>query len=735
MTLSARLVSVCFVVIASSVPCRAQTMYNMIDYWVTPPNKYATLQTTNWNNTITTGQHSFWRGTFMGKNVVLQGPVFAAPPPDSQRYDVFEVGAEGVIYYWGTFGNNLPNTDTSHVFGDSNGNPTRIVWMNPTMSAGPPPPAQLAASSVVSGAMKQYELTNINRAVTNSEDCTYSVKVIDHYASWANTLDPNGTVWNDVLYVQYQQVCQGGTITEQYWLAKGVGTIAFITDNSREPSHVKTQYALPSPALQDCANQPPLVPWYDPFNWRTHVDNGFFENPVTAAGGAPLSSHTTAWTGYSGTLGAGTANTADVGLATFGGPIASYPNYATLNVNPSPGWDLALSAPIPVTSNTVYRLTGWVRRGNSADNVYLDMDDLTTDGVQRDHNLNASSVGNWDFVAGDYCVGSATSIQVRCVRDTGNAADGGCDGITIQRIDGTTLTTSEPCGSGEAGGSGGGTPGCYLNAPDGICERSEWQIAINPTDGTEVRTTTCPEDCHSCGEVGGDYCYQNQPSVCPTGYRYLQWTYDCSSCCESCTSSGCPTGACGWQTDNCGAQIYCGSCLPSCGTLGGNYCSQTAACPKGFSSLGPSNDPCVSCCRSLPSCGTMGGNYCSQTASCPAYYSALGQSYDCAECCSCHPHGCPGGSCGWQSDGCGNVNWCGTCLSSCGQMGGNYCSQGGSCPGGYDSLGRSTDCQTCCRQGPSCGARGGNYCSQNGSCPAGYGDLGQTWDCNHCCQN
>jgi hypothetical protein len=74
---------------------------------------------------------------------------------------------------------------------------------------------------------------------------------------------------------------------------------------------------------------------------------------------------------------------------------------------------------------------------------------------------------------------------------------------------------------------------------------------------------------------------------------------------------------------------------------------------------------------------------------------------------------------------------------SCGEIGGDWCSQTGSCPAGRHSLGRTSDCNPCCRtnepSGPSCGELGGNYCSQTSSCPAGYASLGTTWDCTRCC--
>jgi len=74
---------------------------------------------------------------------------------------------------------------------------------------------------------------------------------------------------------------------------------------------------------------------------------------------------------------------------------------------------------------------------------------------------------------------------------------------------------------------------------------------------------------------------------------------------------------------------------------------------------------------------------------------------------------------------------------SCGEIGGDYCSQNGSCPAGRHSLGSTYDCNPCCvtnqPSGPSCGALGGNYCSQGNNCPPGYANLGWTWDCNRCC--
>jgi hypothetical protein len=233
--------------------------------------------------------------------------------------------------------------------------------------------------------------------------------------------------------------------------------------------------------------------------------------------------------------------------------------------------------------------------------------------------------------------------------------------------------------------------GVYLEAGDQDVQTP--QLCWAPTDA--------PAPLISCGSLGGDYC--SQAGVCPDGYSFLGVSSDCDPCCvttvpSGCQSTGCPAGSCDWQIDNCGEEIFCGECGPSCGAMGGDYCSQTGGCPAGFNALGPSYD-CATCCATIP----------------------------------CQSTGCPAGSCGWKTDNCGTSIYCGQCAPSCGAMGGDYCSQANSCPGGYTSLGASSDCTRCCQSPPSCGAMGGDYCSQTGGCPAGYISLGPSNDCHPCC--
>jgi hypothetical protein len=267
----------------------------------------------------------------------------------------------------------------------------------------------------------------------------------------------------------------------------------------------------------------------------------------------------------------------------------------------------------------------------------------------------------------------------------------------------------------------------------GYCCRAACDPTSQPAPHWGERNGECLP---SCGSLGGTASFDD--ACANHGLMDAGRAYDVSFCCKatppSCTPRGCPSGSCGWQSDGCSGQIWCGGCGATCGSMGGDYCSTSTSCPAGYDALGSSSE-CAQCCRQGLSCGASGGNHCSQDGGCPSGYESLGRTYECNLCCrGCTPHGCPSGSCGWQSDGCGGDIWCGQCLASCGEMGGEYCSQSNGCPGNYpEALGRSWDCAQCCARGPSCGEAGGSWCSQDGSCPDGRGSLGRTWDCDPCC--
>jgi len=107
--------------------------------------------------------------------------------------------------------------------------------------------------------------------------------------------------------------------------------------------------------------------------------------------------------------------------------------------------DYAITTPwIMVTPGKKYRLSGWLLRGNAADNVYLDFNDgkgLTDDdgrplgGNFPDGHAFAKSVNVWEYQYVDVQVGSRTTgVRVRCVRDGANKGNAYFDGLMIQPL-------------------------------------------------------------------------------------------------------------------------------------------------------------------------------------------------------------------------------------------------------------------------------------------------------------
>ncbi len=162
-----------------------------------------------------------------------------------------------------------------------------------------------------------------------------------------------------------------------------------------------------------------------------------------------------------------------------------------------------------------------------------------------------------------------------------------------------------------------------------------------------------------------------------------------------------------------------GQCLRSCGQLGGNWCEGGASCPSGTTVAGASYD-CNVCCKSggttsgacdprtqpfpgwgvkdgqcLRSCGQLGGNWCEGGSSCPSGTTVAGASYDCNVCCK--SGGTSSGACDPRTQP--FPDWGvkdGQCLRSCGQLGGTWCEGGTRCPSGLSVAGLSYDCPVCC---------------------------------------
>ena len=120
------------------------------------------------------------------------------------------------------------------------------------------------------------------------------MEVVAHYESWT---DPDSRIgYNDVLEVHYWGRYPEETSKEIYFLAPWLGTIRFVSLNEREPSGVHYQYA----EYFERYSPPdtPTFPWFDAFENRTHVPNGFFEDFLASpVNGAPIAGRLRGWSG------------------------------------------------------------------------------------------------------------------------------------------------------------------------------------------------------------------------------------------------------------------------------------------------------------------------------------------------------------------------------------------------------------------------------------------------------
>lgn len=312
------------------------------------------------------------------------------------------------------------------------------------------------------------------------------------------------------------------------------------------------------------------------------------------------------------------------------------------------------------------------------------------------------------------------------------------DSIMAKPVQATTPPTPNACdknvvklngnyGSGGTGPGGTGSPtGCTLCAYkncweitrtrngdiERVTECVDYQACCKKTALDAGETFQCetwiPRSGPSCLNDGE--CCQNPQDNAPASCESIGMFSDQQSCVGA-------NGFCVLQEAvSVSAEVGNMTCwdgapppTPTCGGMGGEYCSQAAGwCPGGYDSLGQSSD-CQTCCNQ-----TIGDGYCepgvedcgTSPSDCPCWMAgttcnASGSPGQCVDRCSDPAYHNHTGSCG-QADECGHpIGTAQECLPSCGAMGGDYCSQsGGWCPGGYDNLGQSNDCQACCQLDP-----------------------------------
>ena len=328
-------------------------------------------------------------------------------------------------------------------------------------------------------------------------------------------------------------------------------------------------------------------------------------------------------------------------------------------------------------------------------------------------------------------------------------------------------------------------PSCSRNVPLLANGEYHWWLQArgqgltsDPSKAVRFFLATPAPDPNTCANLGG-YCVFSPVGVeqCNEGDLPLATTSDCAYCCEPAYSAvGCEdplshdhSGTCGF-VDACQHVIGASNdpgcpdgpvAPPSCGALGGEYCSQASGwCPVGYLSLGYSTVggqlECPTCCDQADPCADPAthshSGSCGSSDSCGHVFGVP------SDCWSCGNGVCEGGE---SASGCAdcqgdgycepNVEGCGTSPDCPCWMAGTTCSTSGpsgecvdrcSDPAFHNhsgSCGQADECghpigtaQECL---PSCGAMGGDYCSQtNDWCPGGHGYLGQSYDCASCCQ-
>jgi len=351
------------------------------------------------------GEHTFWRGSLWGRTVALQG--------DSSftKYDLFEDSGPQLLY-WGTFrGNGYYDSEESHSFSSP------FVWMDRLMSVGDFRQARITDSL----------LDPRHRQIRNAAELTLRVEIVAHHDAWR---DPDSQIqYTDVLEVHYWGRYPDPSSREIYHLARGLGTIRFESFNPQEPSRVHYQFAQRFEPFTP--PDQPALPWYDPFNNRTYVHNGFCEDfllpPVQ---GGAVTTYLRDWSG-----------SVDAVITTDGGDEGTSPWKIALRGSTGGGdasADFVITSDwIPVTPGRRYRVSGSVWRVTAADNAYLDFNDgVGQGGSFGDAQAMATRTEVWERVAAEATMGpQTTAIKVRCVRDGANTGNAYFDGMTLQRVD------------------------------------------------------------------------------------------------------------------------------------------------------------------------------------------------------------------------------------------------------------------------------------------------------------
>lgn len=229
-------VPVLYLLISAAVRAEEKGV-ELADYWLMPSNLVAKFCNVTLEGEIIFGEHCFWNGEFLGRQCFLQGD------PSMSKYDIFEIN-DGSIRYWGTFRGNKADNQVSHVF------KAPMLWMRKRMAVG----------DILNSQVPVEVLSPDARSMKHHGEVEMRMEINNHFHNWI--LPETGVSYEDVIEVTFWSDANNPSSKEIYHLAKGKGTVRFVSSNKGEPSGVRTAWAVQFGKKEITK---PSTPWYPVF--------------------------------------------------------------------------------------------------------------------------------------------------------------------------------------------------------------------------------------------------------------------------------------------------------------------------------------------------------------------------------------------------------------------------------------------------------------------------------------
>ena len=143
------------------------------------------------------------------------------------RYDIYVLNGS-IFEYWGSFRGNLWDRPDSHAFD----NPFR--WMNRYMKV----------HDYMENSLTVRELSNELRKNVSTSTISMRLEILEYLPTFTIPEDDGrGLTFKDVLRIRFwSSYSTDPGKHETYHLAKGFGTVYFVSTDTEEPSGVKTSW-------------------------------------------------------------------------------------------------------------------------------------------------------------------------------------------------------------------------------------------------------------------------------------------------------------------------------------------------------------------------------------------------------------------------------------------------------------------------------------------------------------